>query len=108
MKTARNLNPDAMADMTTGMVTTGDFATAEGFRLETYAKPPRHLFPFWTDTKFSATFLTRPLTSEQTEVGVRCRFYGYNSNGDVWEAWRSLGQLEASLLAEVQKETASR
>jgi len=108
IKTARDLNPDAVADMTTGTVTAEDFVAADRFRLESCAKPPRRLFPSWTDTRISAMFLTRPLTSGQTEVGVRCRFYRYNSHGNVWEPWQSLGQLEESLLAQVQAETSAR
>jgi hypothetical protein len=102
VKTARQMNPDASADMTTGIVSTGEFLTAENFHIEECARPPRRLFPFWTDTRVSATFTGRENKAGQTEVMVQCHFYRFNSNGDVWEVWRSLGRLEPILLAQMQ------
>lgn len=102
VKTARQMNPDASADMTTGVVSTGEFLTAENFHIEDCAKPPRRLFPFWTDTRVSATFTGRENKAGQTEVTVQCQFFRFNSNGDVWEVWRSLGRLEPYLLAQMQ------
>ena len=102
VKAARQMNPDAAADITTGTVSTGEFHIAENFHIEDCATAPRRLFPFWTDTRFSATFTGREINAGQTEVTLQCQFLRFNSNGDVWEPWRSLGHLEPLLLAQLE------
>jgi hypothetical protein len=102
VKTARELNPDAVADMTTGTVATGDVLATEKFHVEDYARPPWRFFPSWTDTRFSATFTGRENNAGQTEVTLRCDFYRFDSDSGRWAVWYSLGRLEPSLLAQLE------
>jgi len=102
VKTARQMNPDAVADKTTGTVSTGEFLAAENFHIEDCAKPPWRISPFWTDTRFAATFTGREINAGQTEVTLRCDFYRFDSDSEKWSVWRSLGRLEPMLLGQLQ------
>ena len=103
VKTAQQLNPDAVADKGTGTVSTGEFPAVQNLSMEDCAEPPGwRFFPTWTDTRFSATFTGREIGPNQTEVTLRCDFYRFDSDSARWSVWRSLGRLEPILLAQLQ------
>jgi hypothetical protein len=107
VKVAQQLNPDVLADKSTGTVTTGEFPALHNLSMEDCAEPPGwRYFPTWTDTRFAATFTGRELNANQTEVTFRCDFYRFDSDSERWSVWHSRGRLEPLILAQLEgKET---
>ena len=103
VKTAQQMNPDAVADKRTGTVTTGELPAVQNLSMEDCAKPPNwRFFPTWTDTRFAATFTGREINAGQTEVTLRCDFYRFDSDSERWSVWHSLGRLEPLILAQLE------